>query len=127
MLSYFNSEKISATLYRTSGSSYDDGEWTPATPSQTAVEIIAPQPLRSNELQMLPEGERKYNHRVTWITDEIHIWPLIPDSPTKENPDIFLIDGKFYKLMQIDDRSVLGNFYRAVMRETDYTPADPPS
>jgi hypothetical protein len=74
---------------------------------------------------MFPEGERKYNHRKTWITSEIHVWPLVPEAATGENPDIFLIDGKYYKVMQVDDRNVLGNYYRVVMRETDYTPATP--
>lgn len=126
MLSYFAGEKISATLVRTSGGAYSDGIWVPSYPASSSVQIIAPQPMRSDELQMLPEGERKYNHRVTWIETSVHIWPLVPGA-TSEKPDILLISGKFYKIMQIDDRSVLGNFYRVVLRETDYVPPEPPS
>jgi hypothetical protein len=99
MLSYFASEKITATLYRTNGGAYAVGIWQPAVPTTTSVQIIAPQPMRSDELQMFPEGERKYNHRKTWITSEIHVWPLVPEAATGENPDIFLIDGKYYKVM----------------------------
>jgi hypothetical protein len=126
MLSYFASEKISDVLIRPGSGQYQDGEWVPDSPGTTNIEIIAPQPMRPDELQMLPQGERVYNHLVTWMTPEIRNWPVVPGS-TSTNPDILRIDGSHYKVMEISNRSVLGNFYRVVLREFDYTPPVPPS
>jgi hypothetical protein len=60
------------------------------------------------------------------MTPEIRNWPVVPES-TSTNPDILQIDGAYYKVMEISNRSILGNFYRVVLREFDYTPPEPPS
>jgi hypothetical protein len=116
MLRRFNSEKIDATLRRAAGGTYVKGEWTPPTPTNTAVRIITPQPATADDLQMLPEGELVRNYVVTWITSEVHLWSDTY-SPTIENPDLLIVNGRTYKIVQVNDRSNLGNFYRAVMRE----------
>lgn len=81
------------------------GEITVTIGSQTAIEIVEPQPVRMNELQMLEPGERLSNWRKTWTQSEI-----IPGDEIEHN-------GRKYRIHQVDDRSIDGNFYRVLMRE----------
>ena len=81
------------------------GEVTVTIGVQTAIEIVEPQPLKMNELAMLDPGERLYNWRKTWTQTEI-------------NPgDEIEVAGRKYRVHQMDDRSIDGNFYRVLMRE----------
>ena len=116
MLSHFNDEKIAAVLRRSEGGTYVKGEWVAPTPTDTDVEIISPQPMTADELQMLPPGEQVRNYVKTWITSEVHLWSDTY-GPTLENPDLLIVNSRSYKIVQINNRSILGNFYRAVMRE----------
>jgi hypothetical protein len=116
MLSYFASEMVSATVRRKTGGDYIKGEWTPSASSDTSVQVIAPQPATADDLQMLPPGELVRNYLTTWITSEVHLWSDTY-GPSLENPDLLVIGSRSYKIVQINDRSTLGNFYRAVMRE----------
>jgi cytochrome c biogenesis factor len=70
----------------------------------TAIDcpIVAPQPLKANELELLEQGERDYNYLVTWLS--------FPIATT----DRLYIAGTWYRVHQIDDR---GEFSRVVIRE----------
>ena len=116
MLSYFPELKVSAKLSRanTTGD-YSDGEYTPSTRTETDIEIIAPQPIRENDLNMLADGEKASDYRVTWVDADLD---LATRQATRE-ADIIIYDGTDYKVMQVDDRDPIGNFRRVVMRDMD--------
>ena len=117
MLRYFNAEKIDATLSRKDGGSYVNGIWSPAATADTSVRLIAPQPIRSEDKEMLPDGEFAKNYRVTWIENALQMWGGDPTDSGNPNPDILTILGREYHVWQIDERNVLGNYYRAIIRE----------
>lgn len=95
---------VSATLARASKSQVK-GEVTVSTGAATAIEIVEPQPVKMDELAILDVGERSHNWRKTWTQT-----PVIVE-------DIITRSGKSYKVHQVENRSVDGNFYRVLMRE----------
>lgn len=111
MLRYFENETTDATLVRRSDGAYVDGEWIPAGPVETPLRIIVPQPVTSNELIPLPEGEKVSNYRKTWSES------LLRTRADGSDADRIRYDGRTYEVWQVDERDVLGNFYRVVMRE----------
>jgi hypothetical protein len=114
MLQYFASETVDATATLGDAGSYDaNGKWVPVAGSTIDIKIIVPQPVAENELQMIEDGEHVRDYRVTWTESRIFVREGNTDS------DAINYDGKSYKVMQVDDRNVLGNYYRIVMREID--------
>jgi hypothetical protein len=113
MLSFFGAEMTDATLIPGDVGTYTAGDWVPASGASTPIRIIVPQPVAENDLQMLPDGEHVMNYRLTWSETRVFVRENTEDS------DVIVYDGKNYKAMQVDDRNVLGNFYRIVMREID--------
>jgi hypothetical protein len=113
MLSYFDAETVDATVTPGAAGTYTDGEWVPASGATVAIRIIVPQPVNENELQMLSDGEHVRNYRKTWTETRVFV------RETDEDSDVITYDGKDYKVVQVDNRSVLGNFYRVMMRELD--------
>jgi hypothetical protein len=111
MLSAFADLMISATLSQITAGSYVKGIWTPGTPSNSTISIIAPQPVTPEEKQMLPTGELDRNYLQTWTETEIESWGVSND------PDKLTIGSKTYKIHSIEDRSTLGNFYEIVIYE----------
>lgn len=111
MLRYFKSEMVTASITRYPEGAYVAGEWTPGAETTSSIEIIAPQPVKSNELDPLPEGEKVSNYRKTWSEDPLFTRNGFEDS------DRITLGGKTYQVYRVDDRATLGNFHRAVMRE----------
>ena len=112
MLQYFNSEKISGQLIRGNSGSYVEGIWVPVFDAAIDIVLIAPQPLTANDLQMLPDGEHTRNYVVSWI-DVTNVKTREYDSDS----DRIVIGAKIYKIFQVDDRTILGNYYRFILRE----------
>jgi len=96
--------KVAAAYYRPSGA-YVAGVWVAATPSPTPLTIIQPQPADGRTLMMLPEGDRQYDHLVTWSETNLE-----PD-------DRVVFGGVTYRVVHRTNRAIDGGFYRAVMRE----------
>lgn len=111
MLRFFKNETTDATLLRKGAGAYIDGDWTPDPEVSSAIRIIVPQPVTSNELFPLPDGEKVSNFRVTWCAD------FLRTRDDGSDPDVIEYEGKRYEIYQVDERNVLGNFYRVVMRE----------
>lgn len=110
MLSFFASEMIDATLVTVAAGSYSSGIYSPGAETTATIKVIAPQPLSPNEKQMLPSGELERNYLKTWTESAITGWGT-------QDPDKIVVASKTYKIMEIGDRSTLGNFYRIVIRE----------
>jgi len=110
MLGYFNDEKIDATLVTVAAGTYTKGIYSPGAESTASIRVISPQPLSPNEKQMLPSGELERNYLKTWTDSEITGWGAA-------NPDKIRISGKTYKVMMIENRSILGNFYKLTIYE----------
>jgi hypothetical protein len=111
MLQFFGPETVSATLVPGDTGAYVNGEWTPATGVSSTIKIIAPQPLSANELQMFSDGEHVRDYLKTWTQTRVFV------REGNEDNDKIQWNGKDYKVVQVNDRSVLGPFYRVVMRE----------
>lgn len=95
-------------------SEYVDGKWIPYYADPVDILIIVPQPVKSNELRQLPEGEFRRNWRKTWLSGSIKMRDGEQDS------DVLIYQGRWYKVFQVDDRRQLGNYQRAMIYE------DPP-
>lgn len=111
MLRFFESETVDAVLVRRGPGAYVSGDWSPAAAVETALRIIVPQPANSNELFPLPEGEKVSNFRVTWSRD------LLRTRSSGSDPDVIRYEGRNYEVYQVNERHVLGGFYRVIMRE----------
>lgn len=109
MLSSF--EKVDATLTRYQDGSYVDGEWEPGVSSTTPLRIVIPQKLTAKDLVMQPQGEKVSDYLKTWSEDEMLTRENLRDS------DRITCDGVVYKIFQSYDRTLLGNFFRVVLRK----------
>jgi len=108
MLSFFASEMVSATLRVEAAGSRTKGIWTPGSTSDTTINILAPQPLRPNEIEMLPSGEFAHNWSVTWLESAMGVEP---------ERDRIVYGGNSYLIMSVSDRTPLGDYYRITMRQ----------
>ncbi len=113
MLRYFNNEMTDATLIPGNSGTYVDGVWTPAFDAGTPIRIIVPQPVSANDLQMLEDSEHVRDYLVSWSKTRVM------SREGDQDADRITYDGDTYKVMQTDDRSILGRFYRFVMRRLD--------
>jgi hypothetical protein len=113
MLSFFGAETTDATLTPGDVGTYTTGDWVPASGASIPIRIIVPQPVTENDLQMLQDGEHVRDYRVTWSETRAFV------REGNEDSDTITYDGKNYKVVQVNDRNVLGGFYRIVMREID--------
>jgi hypothetical protein len=113
VLQYFQPETITAQLQRGQAGAYVDGRWVLSLAAAEDIRIIAPQPLVSNDLQMLQDGEHIRDYLTTWTKTRVMT------REGGEDADRILFDGDTYKVMQVDDRSLLGRFYRVVMRRVE--------
>ncbi len=112
MLLYFDAEKVTAGIIRGAGA-YVDGEWVPSWDAEIPIVIIAPQPVKANELDMLEDGERRSDFLKSW--SETKVYPR----EGQENSDRITWDGDTYKVVQTDNRVTLGDFYRFIMRRLE--------
>jgi len=110
MLRYFKRQKITVSLIRGGIGVYVDGEWIPAFEVPVDIRIIAPQPLTANDSQFLPDGEH--------VRDYLRSWSSVKVYPREgaEDADRIVFDGDRYKVVQADNRSILGRFYAFEMR-----------
>lgn len=111
MLEYFEPEMIDATLINGQVGTYVNGEWVKSFAASVPIRIIAPQPITSNELQMLPDGEYGRDYLKTYSETKIFI------REGGEDSDKIVFNGFEYKIVQTDDRTILGDFYRSIMRK----------
>jgi len=111
MLEYFEPEMINANLINGQIGTYINGEWISSFAASVPVRIIAPQPVTSNELQMMPNGEDGRDYLKTYSETKIFI------RESGEDSDKIIFNGFEYKIVQVDDRTILGNFYRIIMRK----------
>ena len=110
MLEYF--EKVSAVLKEALAGAYVNGKWLPGGfEADKDILIIEPQPVKANDLQMLPEGQRTANWLKTWIDESV--------LPRQGNNDssIIVYKGKEFFTYQVNDWQIDGNFYRLFIRE----------
>jgi hypothetical protein len=115
MLKYFNKEMINAQLIPGVAGQYVNGEWEPEFGPVTDIRIIAPQPISANDTVNLPDGEHVRDYVKTYTKQKVY-----PREEEEENADVLFARGKFYKAYQVDDRAVLGKFYRIIMRKQEF-------
>ncbi len=113
MLKYFNKEKIKAQLIPGDPGQYVDGEWTPEFGPVSYIRIIAPQPITANDTVTLDDGEHVRDFVKTYTKEKVY------PRESEENADVIFARGKFYKVYQVDDRAVLGKFYKIIMRKQE--------
>lgn len=96
--------KVAAT-YRRGTTVYTNGRpvitWTANTP----ILIIAPQPTPGAQLQLLPEGERVYQHKSTWANTALIV------------EDVVTYGGEDYKVTLSEDWGDDGEYHRVLMRK----------
>jgi hypothetical protein len=112
MLEAFDFALVTATIKRGKEGHYLDGVWIPSFEAPVTLQIIRPLPLRSQELEMLPDGERQLNYMKTYIEAAVKTRENLQDS------DIISFEGKNYKVMQLSPYTLEGQtVYRVVIRE----------
>ena len=112
MLGYFLNETVQATLYRASAGLNVKGVWTPGSYTPESISIIAPQPVKADELTMLDDGEHVSDYLKTWTADT-----TVATREGTTDADEIEWKGSRYKVMQVDDRATLGNYVRVIMRK----------
>lgn len=113
MLRFFGRETITAQLIPGATGAYVDGVWVPAFGAPGPIRIIAPQPITADDLQIIEDGEHVRDYLVSWSKTRVMT------REGGEDADRIVFDGDTYKVMQVNDRSILGRFYRFVMRRLD--------
>jgi len=112
VLGYFASETVSATWYDGVTGVNVKGVWVPGLASGVVIRIIAPQPVKANELTNLPDGEH--------VSDYVRTWADTMSLTTRDGlkeADHILWDTKLYKVTQVDDREALGRYKRVTMKK----------
>lgn len=112
MLGYFGAEMVTAVWYDGTAGTNVKGVWTPGTSAGQTIRIIAPQPVKANELENLPDGEHVADYVRTW-TEKL----AVSTRGGLSDSDLIAWDGKTYKVAQVDDREVLGGFVRVLMKK----------
>jgi hypothetical protein len=111
MLEYFD-EFVSAKLISFSDGNYVDGVWVNGVSNiPINIQIIVPQPVTENELQMLTDGETVKDFRKTYCKE------LLRTREDNKDSDIIEYNGVLYKIYQVDDRNVLGDYYKVIIRK----------
>ena len=98
-------------LKRKTAGSYDgDGEWIEGTNTDTNIQGVV-QSLSSDELQILPEGER------TKETVKIHTKTQLftADEDLKTNADDIGYQGKIWTVSNLFNRNTVGGYYKAIL------------
>jgi hypothetical protein len=113
MLKYFKRETITAQLISGAEGTYIDGEWNAVLVPPVPIRIIAPQPVTANDTQFLEDGEHVRDYLVSWSKTKVY------PREGGEDADRILFNSDTYKVVQADNRSVLGKFYRFVMRRLE--------
>lgn len=113
LLKYFKSEMTDGVLYQYSAGSRDaEGRWVPGGESSTAIELVAPQPVRADEIQQLEPGERITDYVKTWVYDTI---PLSTRVGTSDADEVE-VNSQRYKVHQINHWEAAGGFVAAILR-----------
>ena len=113
MLRYFKKQKITAQIIKGTIGQYVDGEWIPQFANPEDIKIIAPQPITANDTINLPDGEHVRDYVKTYTTEKVY------PRENEENADVIFTKGEFYKVYQVDDRRILGNYFKIIMRKED--------
>ena len=112
MLGYFGAEMVDAVWRDGTAGSNVDGVWVPGSTTPVNIRIVAPQPMKADEMAKLPAGEHVSDYVVTWAeTLALGTRDGLKDADTIE------WDGKTYEVTQDSDRKVLGGFIRVVMKK----------
>ena len=113
MMPFFASEMVPATLTTYAADTYSTaGELVPGTSTATTIRIIAPQPIKADELQMLEDGERISDYVRTYSNADIST------RVGTASADHLTVFGKNYKVVQVEDRPI-GEFRKIIMRRLD--------
>ena len=111
MMPFFGSEISGATLTTYVAGSYDSvGKWTPGVETSTPIVIYGGlQPLKMDELQLVPEGESVSSHVKTYT--DVAIDTRVGESDS----DKLTVSGADYKVVKVEKRPQ-GNFTKVIMR-----------
>ena len=112
MLSFFGSEMVTATWYDGTAGTNVKGVWSPGLASGVTIRMVAPQPVKADEMVNLADGEHISNYLVTWAETL-----ALGTREGLKSADRIEWNSKTFKVVQDSDRRVLGGFVRVVMRE----------
>ena len=85
-----------------------NGRFAADTASPVPISIVIPQPASARDLQMLPDGERSFDHKKTWTKADV------------QNGDIITISSIDYKVTSLQhwiDPETSVEWLRLIMRE----------
>ena len=113
LLQYFMDEMISATLYQYGAGSTDaNGDWVPGSESSEPIDVIAPQPVKPDEIEMMEPGERISDYVKIWVEDTV---TLTTRNDTAD-ADELVIDGNRYRVHAIPHWEFAGGYVAAILR-----------
>ena len=113
LLSYFMDEMVDATLYQYGAGSRDaEGKWTPGTETSSSIEVIAPQPVKADEIEQLPPGERISDYVKIWVYDTVTLSTRVDTADADE----IEVNSQRYKVHQINHWESAGGFMAAILR-----------
>ena len=110
MLQFFPYEMTPATLRSYGEGEYADGYWAPGEVTESEILIVKPQPVRREDLINLEDGESVSDYAKTWTKT------TLKTRRGQADADEIEIAGYVFKVVQVDDRSMDGDFFRVVMR-----------
>lgn len=98
-MSDFNIFRKSLIIKRYSGGAYVHGIWSESAPNELTIRGSV-QPVTSEDLQRLPEARRLF--KLYRVYSEEHLKSV---RENLENPDIVVISGEDYEVIDVDDWS----------------------
>lgn len=91
--------KIPITLIRRSAGHREDGDWIPGTEEQIVIQVNI-QPLKSYEIQMMPESDRTRAWFKFYSADYAR---TLKEGDGGWSADEFIWKDDLYKIMKVDD------------------------
>lgn len=111
LIQFFGEHVIVGTLHRRAAGSIDsEGDWTQGAETTSDINVVIPQPVTADEIELENDGESIRDYKQTWTETEVRTRTDTVDA------DHITAEGIEYKVHQCNDWRTEGGFINVVLR-----------
>lgn len=112
-------KSIALTVYRKTQGSYVNGDWVEGTEAEI-IRTVNIQPLKPNEILMLPEAERTRQWWKVYSDEDLR---TDKEGASGYSADEFIYQGERYKIMKVSNYEMgILNHHKALATRIELTP-----
>ncbi len=112
-------KSIALTVYRKTQGSYVNGDWVEGTEAEI-IRTVNIQPLKPNEILMLPEAERTRQWWKVYSDEDLR---TDKEGASGYSADEFIYQGERYKVMKVSNYAMgILNHHKALATRIELTP-----